>query len=246
MRLLILTLALIVAGTGLARAEPALTPAQEKAVERVVHDYLVKHPDVLMEAMQAAEAKAKAQKEASIEQTIRDRHHDIFDDPDAQVGGNPRGDVTIVEFFDYRCPYCKEVQPHLESLLKSDRHLRVIYKEFPILGPVSVYASKIALAARAQGKYLAFHRAMMDEKGTITDEVVLAVARSVGVDVAKAKAAMDAPRIAAVIKKDYALADALNIDGTPAFIIAGKLYNGALDFDRLKRLVAEARRDHAG
>lgn len=246
MRLFILALALVLTSTGLARANSALTPAQTKAVERIVHDYLVKHPEVVIEAMQAAQKKDKAAKEAATEQTIRNRHRDIYDDPDAQIGGNPKGDVTIVEFFDYRCPYCKEVQPHLESLLKSDHNLRIIYKEFPILGPTSVYASKLALAARAQGKYLAFHRAMMDTKGTITDAVVDKVAKSVGIDMARAKKDMTRPGIEAVIKKDYALADALKIDGTPAFIIAGRLFDGALNMDQLKQLLTAARRAHAG
>jgi protein-disulfide isomerase len=241
-----LCLCIMVAGVGTARAADDFSPAQTKAIERIVHDYLVKHPEVLMEAVQAGEDKEKADKQVSAEQTIRARHNELYNDPDAQIGGNPKGDVTIVEFFDYRCPYCKEVQPTLDSLLKSDPKLRIVYREFPILGPASVYASKMALASRAQGKYMAFHHAMMGTKGNIDDSAVDRVAASVGIDVAKAKAAMEAPAIAGVIKKDYALADALNINGTPAFIIAGKLIPGAMGLDDLKNLIAMARQAHAG
>ncbi len=119
------------------------------------------------------------------------------------------------------------MQPLIEGLLKTDRNLRIVYKEFPILGEASIYATKMALAALAQGKYDIFHSAMMDTKGTIDDKAVDRVAVSVGIDLAKAKAAMGAPAIEAVIKKNYALADALNINGTPSFIIAGTLYPGA-------------------
>jgi protein-disulfide isomerase len=247
MRLLALCLCLLIAAAaGPARAADNFSPAQTKAIERIVRDYLVKHPEVLMEAIQAAEDKDKTDKEVSAEQTIRDRHQELYDDPDAQIGGNPGGDVTIVEFFDYRCPYCKEVQPSLQTLLKTDPKLRVVYKEFPILGPASVYASKMALASRAQGKYLAFHDEMMATKGTIDESVVNRVAASVGIDVAKAKAAMDAPKNIGVIKKDYALADALNINGTPAFILGGKLIPWAMSLDDMKSMIAAARQAHAG
>jgi protein-disulfide isomerase len=247
MRLLAAALIVAVAGlSGGARAADALSPAQTSAVEHIIHDYLIHHPEVLMEALGAAQAKAKAGQAAATEDAIRRHHAELYDDPDAAVGGNPRGDVTLVEFFDYRCPYCKEVQPSLESLLRNDPKLRIVYKEFPILGPASVYASKMALASRRQGKYLAFHQAMMDQKGTITDAVVRQVAASVGIDVAKAKLAMESPAIEAVIRKDYALADALSINGTPAFILAGRLIPGAIDLAALKQLIAAARHAHAG
>jgi protein-disulfide isomerase len=228
-----------------ARADP-LTADQQKQVESIVHDYLVAHPEVLLDAIKAASDKDKADKLAQATATIRAHHRELYDDPDSQIGGNPNGDATVVEFFDYRCPYCKQMQPLIEGLLKTDRNLRIVYKEFPILGEASIYAAKMALAARAQGKYDAFHRVMMDTKGKIEDAVVDRVAASVGIDVAKAKAAMGAPGIEAVIKKDYALADALDINGTPSFIIAGKLYPGALSLAELKKAIADARQSHDG
>jgi protein-disulfide isomerase len=229
-----------------AHADDALSPAQAKSVERIVHDYIVAHPDVLMEAIQAAEEKEKVDKQAHAEQNLGTYHNELYNDPTSQIGGNPQGDVTIVEFFDYRCPYCKQVQPLIEGLLKSDKKLRVVYKEFPILGPASTYASKMALASLAQGKYDSFHRVMMDTKGNIDEKVVDKVAASVGIDIAKAKEAMAAPEIEATIKKDFTLADAINVNGTPAFVIAGKLYPGAMTLDEMKKLIADARQAHAG
>ncbi len=191
--------------------------------------------------MRAAQDQAKVERDANLRATIRDRHAEIYDDPSSPVGGNPRGDVTIVEFFDYRCPYCKQTQPMIETMLKEDSKLRIVYKEFPILGPESVYASRVALAARMQGKYVAFHQAMMNTKGKITEDVILKVAASVGTDIARARKDMDAPEIAAVIGKNLTLADALDVEGTPAFIVGDKVIPGALDLDELKRLVADAR-----
>ena len=225
-----------------AGAADALTPGQKEAVERVVHDYILAHPDVVVEAIRAAQTKAREKKEENAKQAITERRGELLSDASAPVAGNPQGDVTIVEFFDYRCPYCKQVEPHLEALLKEDPKLRIVYKEFPVLGPESVYASRMALAAQKQGKYAPFHDAMMAAKGKITEETVLSVARSAGIDVARAKTDMTGPDIQEIIKRNYALADALDIQGTPAFIVGEALVPGAIDLDNLRHLIAEARK----
>ncbi len=147
----------------------------------------------------------------------------------------------MVEFFDYRCPYCKQVEPSLDALLKEDGKLRIVYKEFPILGEASVYATRVALAAKKQGKYAEFHRAMMTTKGDIGDETVLNVATSLGLDIGKIKTDMSAPEIDKLIDANYALADALNIQGTPAIIVGDTLIPGAVDLDTLRKDVAAAR-----
>ena len=225
-----------------AGAADALTPAQKEAVERVVHDYILAHPEVMVEAIRSAQAKAKEKKEESAKQAITERRGELLSDATAPVAGNPHGDVTIVEFFDYRCPYCKQVEPHLEALLKEDPKLRIVYKEFPVLGPESLFASRMALAARKQEKYAPFHDAMMAAKGKITEETILDVARSVGIDVARAKTDMAGAEIQEIIKRNYALADALDIQGTPAFIVGDTLVPGAIDLDNLRHLIAEARK----
>ncbi len=225
-----------------AAAEDAISPAQREAIERIIHDYIVKHPEVLIEAMQAAEEREKSQGEARAQDALVARRAELLDDAAAPIGGNPKGDVTLVEFFDYRCPYCKQVEPALEQLLREDGNIRLVYKEWPILGKASVYASHMALAAKKQGKYDAFHKAMMAAKGQIDEEVVQKVASSAGVDLAKAKAQMDDDDIEALIKRNYSLADALDIHGTPAFVIGNEIIPGAVDISVLKQKIAAARK----
>jgi protein-disulfide isomerase len=217
-------------------------PEQRQAIEAIIHDYLMQNPDVLIEALRAAEEKANHDADAKAAVVLKDRRAEVFDDPASPVGGNPQGDVTIVEFFDYRCPYCKQVQPSLQTLLDQDHKLRFIYKEMPVLGAPSVIAAHAALAARLQGKYEVFHAAMMATKGQITEDVVYKVAGSVGLDVERLKRDMTAPEIERVVTANLALAKALDIHGTPGFIIGEHIVPGAIDLDALKDLVADARK----
>lgn len=217
------------------------TPEQRQAIEAIIHDYLTKHPEAMIEALQAAEDKLKSEAHDKASAALSDRRHDIFDDPDTPVGGNPKGDVSVVEFFDYRCPYCKQVEPALEALLAQDKQLRFVYKEFPVLGPESVAASKAALAARRQGKYDAFHRAMMALKGQINEAAVMQVAGSVGLDVERLQRDMAAPEIEQTLKANLQLAEALDIRGTPGFVIGSEIVPGAVSLDTLKQLIDAAR-----
>jgi protein-disulfide isomerase len=200
------------------------------------------NPDVLIEALRGAEDKLNREADSKAVTVLSDRRNEVFDDPATPVGGNPQGDVTIVEFFDYRCPYCKQVLPSLQALLKEDHKLRFVYKEMPVLGPQSVTAAHAALAAQRQGKYEAFHNAMMATKGQITDETVYKVAGSVGLDVDRLKQDMSAPEIGQSLKANLALADALNIRGTPGFIIGTHIVPGAIDLDSLRTMIADARK----
>jgi protein-disulfide isomerase len=220
---------------GSAGAADISAPPQRQEIESIIHDYLMQHPDVLIAALRKAD-------EAKASQALTEYKKEVFSDPSTPVGGNPQGDVAIVEFFDYRCPYCKQVEPSLESMLKQDPKLRLVYKEFPILGPVSVTAAHAALAAQRQGKYDAFHDAMMEARGNITDDTVYRIAGSVGLDVDKLKHDMASPEITRTIKDNMKLADALDIHGTPAFVIGDKVVPGAVDLDELKSMVSEARK----
>jgi protein-disulfide isomerase len=215
---------------------------QRKAIEGIIHDYLLNNPDVLIEALRSAEDKVNREADAKATKILSDRASEVFDNPATPVGGNPKGNVTIVEFFDYRCPYCKQVLPALQALLKEDHGLRFVYKEFPVLGPASVTAAHAALAAQRQGKYEAFHTSMMAAKGQITEDTIYKVAGSVGLDVDRLKQDMAAPEIEQELKANLALAEALNIRGTPGFIIGKKIVPGALDLDALKDMIAEARK----
>jgi protein-disulfide isomerase len=225
-----------------AAAEEALTPAQKQSFEKLIHDYLLDHPEVLIEALQAAEDKMKQQAEERAQQAIASRSQELLADPEAPVVGNPQGDVTLVEFFDYRCPYCKQVSPSLQALIKEDSRLRVVYNEFPVLGRESVYASRAALAAKKQGKYEPFHNALMGLKGQLGDEVVLKTAASVGLDVEKLKSDMGTPDIEAQLRRNHELAQALEVRGTPAFIVGSTLIPGAVDVATLRQKIAEARK----
>jgi protein-disulfide isomerase len=222
---------------------PDAFPKDRAALDQAIHDYLMSHPDVVLDALKAGQAQADAKAADQSRHTIITKQKELLDDPDDLVEGNPKGDVTLVEFFDYRCPYCKEVEPSLDALLKEDGKLRIVYKEFPILGEASVYATHVALAAKKQGKYAEFQRAMMATKGDINDATVLNVAQSIGLDITKIKADMSAPATDKLIDKNYALADALDIQGTPAIVIGGTLIPGAIDIDSLRKDIAAARKN---
>jgi protein-disulfide isomerase len=234
---------LLAASAAPMRAAEPLSAEQRQQIEGVLRDYLMQHPEFLLEALQAAEDKMKAAEEGRAKQALGERRRDLLEDAAAPVGGNPKGDVTVVEFFDYRCPYCKQVHPAIVQLLGEDKQLRFVYKEFPILGKDSTYAGKAALAAHRQDKYEPFHNALMSLKGGLSEEIVLKTAASVGLDVERLKSDMAKPEIEAALKRTYDLAQALEIRGTPAFVIGGKLLPGAVDVATLKKTVAEARKE---
>jgi protein-disulfide isomerase len=230
-------------GIAPAHAADPLTTEQKAAVESIIHDYLTSHPEVMIEALRAAETKHRADEAGKTAQALRDHREELEADPTSPVAGNPKGDVTIVEFFDFRCPYCKSVTPTLADLLAKDKGVRIVYKDFPILGKDSVFASRVALVADAHGKYLAFHDAAMASKTPLTEDRILDIAQSVGLDPATVKTEMQAPRIDTILKTNMDLARALNIEGTPAFIIAGTLTPGAVELGTLEQLVAAARKN---
>lgn len=237
-------LAVIFSALALSRASLAadFTPDQRKAIEAIIHDYLTKNPDVLLDALQAAEDKIKGEAHDKAAQALSTRRREIFEDPETPVAGNPNGDVSLVEFFDYRCPYCKQVEPSLEALLGEDRQLRFVYKEFPVLGPDSLTASRAALASRKQGKYDAFHRALMALKGQINETAVFKTAESVGLDVDRLKRDMNAPEISRALKANTELAEALDIHGTPGFVIGNEIVPGAIDLASLREMIVTARK----
>jgi protein-disulfide isomerase len=222
-------------------AAAEFTPDQRQAIEGIVRDYLATNPEILVDALQAAENKARGEARDKASATLAARSNEVFNDPDAPVGGNPQGDTSLVEFFDYRCPYCKQVEPSLEALLAQDKQLRFVYKEFPVLGPASVSAARAALAARQQGKYDAFHSAMMNTKGEFGEPVVFKVASSVGLDVERLKHDMAAPEIDRILKANASLAAALDIRGTPGFVVGKDIVPGAISLEALKKLIAASR-----
>jgi protein-disulfide isomerase len=215
--------------------------ASETPGEKAIHDYLIEHPEVVVEALRAAKAKEDQADEARAKEALISRKAELLHDETSPVGGNPSGDVTIVEFFDYRCHYCKQMQPSIEALLKSDDKVRLVYKEFPILGKVSAFAATVALAAEKQGKFDEFHRAMMAANEDIDATKVIEVARSAGLDLNQIKNDIRAPEIQNVLRKNFDLAKALNINATPGLVIGDDIVSGAPDYETLKNMVAAAR-----
>jgi len=228
----------------LAQQTQPFTPEQKAALQQIVREVLVSNPEILLEAMNALEAKQQAEASKASKAAIVSNRKAIFEDGVSYVAGNPQGDVTIVEFFDYRCGYCKQVQPSLMALISEDKNVRVVLKELPVLGPESVIAARAAVASLEQGKgarYFDFHNAMMEFRGQISEAEVIRMAGKAGLDTAKLKADMASPKVEQVLRGNLALADALGIQGTPGFVIGDHLIPGAVSLDTLRQLVREAR-----
>jgi protein-disulfide isomerase len=224
-----------------ALAQGGVPETDRQAIEQVVRDYLLAHPEVIIEALTAfrqREEMAQAEQQREVLAANREALAGAAAGP---VAGNPTGDVTLVEFFDYQCGYCKSVHPSLKALLSRDGDLRVVFKEFPILGPASLTAARAALAAERQGRYLEMHNALMELRGTLDNAKILRVAASVGLDVERLKADMEAPDILAQIERNRDLAEALGIDGTPAFVIGDEIVPGAVPLEHLQELIAQER-----
>ena len=240
--LLALVVSLLGPLSGASRAEGAA--AGEKArIEAIVKEYLLANPEVIVDALGEFEKRQKADEQRQASAAIVENRAALISAKGGGVAGNPKGDVTLVEFFDYRCGYCRQVKPVVAELLKAEPGLRLVYKEFPILGPDSLFAARAALAARNQGadKYVPFHAALMGTRGTLDDAAVRAAARSVGLDADKLMRDAADPAIEQELKDNHALAAKLGINGTPSFVVGNALLPGVGDLQELRRLVADAR-----
>ncbi len=209
--------------------------------ERRIQDYLMAHPDVIMQSVNQLEARQRAKDETEVQSIVKGRADEIFRDAATPVSGNPIGDITLVEFFDYNCPYCRQVASVVTKAEEADPQLRIAYKEFPILGPNSTFAAKAALAANKQGKYIAFHRALYGVRGAVDPGKVKEVAIAIGLDMDRLNADMTDPAIQAAITKNIALAQALRINGTPGFVMGDQILRGATDFETLQAMIRTAR-----
>lgn len=224
-----------------ALAQSSATP-DRAAIEKIVREYLIQNPEVLVEAMNELRRRQEVTAAEAAKLAVAAHKAELFNDASSPVGGNPKGDVTLVEFFDYHCGYCKQVHEPLQTLLREDRNIRVVYKELPILMPESRIAAAGALAAARQNKYVEFHNALMETRGKLTKERVLALAKELKLDVARLEKDMDLPEIQADIDRNLKLAANLGVDGTPAFAVGEHLAPGALDINQLRELVAAARK----
>jgi protein-disulfide isomerase len=216
---------------------------QKRELSIIIKEYLIQNPEVIREALQELERRQVAEASDKAKKTISSRAKEIYQSKEDLVLGNANGEVAMVEFFDYNCGYCKRAIPEVEKLIQSDKKIKVIIKEFPILGPGSIFAAKAAIASRLQSKYVEFHNAMTATEGTKDESNVLEIAKQVGLDVEKLKVDMESEAVADVIRRNYSLAEALSINGTPSFIIDDALEHGYVSFDVLVQHVATVRQN---
>jgi len=239
-------LALTVSAVPAIQAAEAVDPLLRQQVESIIQEYLQAHPEAVANALQEMERRereAEAQRAAA---AIASHSKELYEDPTSPAGGNPKGSVTLVEFFDYQCGYCKRVAPEVAKLLQADPDVRLVYKELPILGPESVVAARAALAAASQGKYEAFHDALFAATERLTEDQIFSLASGIGLDVSKLKADMNSPAVVAALERNAKLAEAIGVHGTPALIAGTELIPGAANLAGLQGLVARARKSGGG
>jgi len=213
----------------------------EERIKELVLETILENPGIIFEAARLFEEQQQANQAQAAAQVLEAEKDTLENDPNAPVLGNPEGDVTLVEFFDYNCPYCRRVKPELEALLAVDPNVKVVYREWPILGEGSVFAARAALASRNQGKYEEFHWAMMELNERAEEASVLRIAADIGLDVAQLRRDMNAPEIEEHIQTSMRLSRALGFNGTPSFVIGDSLAPGLIQADQMIQLVEQAR-----
>jgi len=219
-------------------APPALAELTKADVEKIVQDYIMKNPQVILTSVDEYQKKSVQTRQG---EALQQNSGAIFNDASSPVAGNPKGDVTVVKFSDYNCGYCKRAFEAVNSLLTKDKNVRFVFKDFPILGPSSKAAADWALAAQRQGKYFEFYKAMMLNKKPITDELLEKVAKDTGLDVTRAKKDAASKEVADQLDKNLALASSLGLSGTPVFIVGDTIIPGAVPVEELETLVSAAR-----
>jgi len=218
--------------------------AKKAAIETIIHDYLLANPEVLFQSIGEYRKRQEQTAKRSIKQKLAGMSDILLHNPGSPVGGNIKGDVSIVEFFDYRCPYCKKVFPDIQQLLKEDGNIRYVLKELPILGQMSVIATRASLAAWSvePGKYAALHAALMTSRGQLDEARIFKYVKQAGYDVEAIRSKMKAPAVETEIRTNSRLAQELNINGTPAFVIGDHVVPGVVDMETMKQLIAAARK----
>lgn len=217
-------------------------PADRTALGKSIREYLLANPEVLVEAMQELERRQDSQRDAVAQKGVQENQAELFRDPDSPIGGNPNGNVVIVDFNDYQCPYCKRAHQAVKSVLAADGNVKIVYKDLPILGEASRIAALAALASTRQGKHQALHDALMESNGKLDRDRIFEIAASVGLDRAQLEKDMQDPKLKQIIDRNLALASALGVRGTPAFVIGKQFVPGAVDAATLKQLIADARK----
>ncbi len=236
---LILSLTAAIFLPTLASAQQSKDPEVER-IEKIIRNYLLNNPELMVEVMRKLEQRQQEAEQRQRLSAIKTHRKALFASANDYIV-NPTGKIPVVEFFDYQCGFCKRFLPNVVRLLRTDNTVRFVFKEFPILGEVSVVASRAALAAKMQGKYLEYHNALMSLRRGLTEDAIFQVAEDVGLDVARLKADMEKPEIEATIAANRDLATAMGIRGTPTVVVGEQVAPGAVSYDRLTAMIQDAR-----
>jgi protein-disulfide isomerase len=236
--------ALAVGVTQLARAQ-SFTDAQRGELEQIIKSYLIAHPEVLEDMTAELTKRQQAAETEKHRVAVKQDAETIFNSPRGVTVGNRQGDVTFVEFFDYNCGYCKRAMTDMLDLMKSDPKLRVVLKEFPVLGPGSVEAAQVAVAVRMQdpsgAKYLDFHQRLLGGRGQADKARALAAAKEAGLDMARLEKDLSSPEVKATLEENFKLAENMGLNGTPSYVIGDQVVVGAVGLEGLTHKISEAR-----
>jgi len=218
-----------------------LSADDEARIKQLAIEAILENPEVIQEAVAILRQRQEGDRAASAKRVLETRREELERDPNAPVLGNPEGDVTIVEFFDYNCPYCKRVSGDVKRVIETDDEVRLVYREWPILGPGSVFAARAALASRKQDKYEEMHWALMGQEGRVTEQSTIAAAERLGLDVEQLRRDMEDEEIDQHIARSHELTRALGFSGTPSFVIGDQVVPGLIPYRQIQSFVAAAR-----
>lgn len=238
------SLALLMASSFITLPIPAHADEGARSVaeiEAIVRDYIIANPEIVLDALRELERRDQAAVAAAQSDAIVGLEPTLTASPLTPIFGNEQGDVTLIEFFDYNCGFCKRMFPTVQNVMDQDDKLRVIFVELPILSETSVVAARAALASQEQGKYLDYHTALMTHQGRLTEEVVFEKAAEVGIDIAKLRADMESPQITDYLSMTQSLAQAMQVRGTPASVIGDQFFGGFIRENEMQTAIARAR-----
>ncbi len=243
---LIATAALL-ATTALAPAQAqSFTADQRQEIGTIIKEYLLAHPEVMQDVMAVMEKRQQAAEDEKHRAAVTENKATLFSSPHQVVLGNPQGNVTMVEFFDYNCGYCKRAMSDMLDLIKTDNNLKFVLKEFPVLGEGSVEAARVAVAARMQDttgkKYIEFHQKLLGSRGAADKMRALAVAKDVGFDMARIEKDMNSDEAKKTIDENLKLAEALGVNGTPSYVVGEEVVIGAVGIDTLREKISAERK----
>ncbi|MDQ2775791.1 MAG: DsbA family protein [Acidobacteriota bacterium] len=221
-------------------AQDAVNQPDRAVIEKIVREYILQHPEVIAQAANLYQEHERAAQKVRVKEAVAAKLADLEQDQSSPAAGAARG-VTIVEFFDYHCVYCRRTEPTIENLLRDRPDIKFVFKEFPVLGAESLMAAKASLAADKQGGYLKFHQALMTWPGPITTNTIEQLAMKQGLNVAQLKFDMESPEVQSILARNSELGRQVGVTGTPAFVIGSELVQGAMDAAAFEKLIAQAK-----